>query len=145
MGLVPPGVLAALSAWRGEPSPLSRVLVTVNVAACVVAAASANAPATINFLARFVLVSIVISALWQGSSPCSRQFLCLFYVPGHSETQAENRALSGKGRIWYTATVVASAVRSRWARCTKLAGDSQRYNAHPFSDGGSVQMRPRAK
>ena len=43
-----------------------------------------------------------------------------------------------------TATVVASAVRSRWARCTlalgevspqrggKLAGDSQRYNAHPF-------------
>src|ERR1051326_11356 len=35
-----------------------------------------------------------------------------------------------------TATVVASAVPSRWARCTKLAGDSQHYNAHPFSDGG---------
>ena len=42
-----------------------------------------------------------------------------------------------------TATVVASAVPSRWARCTKLAGDSQRYNAHPFSDGGSVKMHPR--
>src|ERR1051326_8993215 len=41
-----------------------------------------------------------------------------------------------------TATVVASAVPSRWARCTELAGDSQRYNAHPFSDGGSVQMYP---
>src|ERR1051326_7804697 len=38
-----------------------------------------------------------------------------------------------------TAAVVASAVPSRWARCTKLAGDSQRYNAHPFSDGGSVK------
>src|ERR1051326_449177 len=36
-----------------------------------------------------------------------------------------------------TAAVVASAVPSRWARCTKLAGDSQRYNAHPFSDGGT--------
>src|ERR1051326_876904 len=41
-----------------------------------------------------------------------------------------------------TATVVASAVPSRWARRTKLAGDSQRYNAHPFSDGGSVKRRP---
>jgi hypothetical protein len=38
-----------------------------------------------------------------------------------------------KGRIWYTTTVVASAVHSRWARCTELAGDSQRYNGHPFS------------
>src|ERR1051326_715570 len=28
-----------------------------------------------------------------------------------------------------TGTVVASAVPSRWARCTELAGDSQRYNA----------------
>jgi hypothetical protein len=25
---------------------------------------------------------------------------------------------------------------------TKLAGDSQRYNTHPFSDGGSVQCAP---
>jgi hypothetical protein len=40
-----------------------------------------------------------------------------------------------------TATVVASAVPSRWARCTKLAGNSRRYNTHPFSDGGSVKMR----
>src|ERR1051326_2086396 len=39
-----------------------------------------------------------------------------------------------------TATVVASAVPSRWAGCTELAGDSQRYNAHPFSDDGSVKM-----
>src|ERR1051326_2699419 len=44
-----------------------------------------------------------------------------------------------------TATVVASAVPSRWARCTELAGDSQRYNAHPFSDGGGIQMRPRSQ
>jgi hypothetical protein len=41
-----------------------------------------------------------------------------------------------------TATGVASAVPSRWARCTELAGDSQRYNAHRFSDGGTVKMRP---
>src|ERR1051326_3549533 len=37
-----------------------------------------------------------------------------------------------------SATVVASAVSSRGARCTELAGDSQRYNAHPFSDGGTT-------
>src|ERR1041385_7332915 len=57
-----------------------------------------------------------------------------------STSGGQIRDTSAAGRVHLdTATVVASAVPSRWDRCTELAGDSQRYNAHPFSDGGSVK------
>ena len=60
----------------------------------------------------------------------------------HRLSSRRRKGLSDGDRVHLdTATVVASTVPSRWARRTELAVDSQRYNAHPFSDGGSVQMR----
>src|ERR1051326_7911973 len=82
------------------------------------------------------------------SAYCSRPF-CFHCAPMREglNSDAESSTSTETGAIccWVhldTATVVASGVPSRWARCAKLAGDSQRYNAHPFSDGGSVQMPP---
>src|ERR1051326_1588016 len=51
-----------------------------------------------------------------------------------------------QGRIVRTSPALSFGhpLPNQWAGCTELAGDSQRYNAHPFSDGGSVQMYPKS-